>query len=122
MGLIFYGYHFEGALPTIFPIIWCFFCSKGAASEAKDLGLLGVGFLLHRCFFKGKITLPKTFRDAKRDDLCKRRLPKMVSPPCLHVLCYWVVATQIFLECSSLFGTDSQFDDHIFRGVGSTTN
>ena len=59
------------ALPTIFPMIWCFFCSKGlfeerAASEAKDLGLLGVGFLLQRCFFKGKITLPPNFLGCKR--------------------------------------------------------
>ena len=29
---------------------------------------------------------------------------------------------QIFLEFSSLFGEDSQFDDHIFQMGGSTTN
>ena len=28
---------------------------------------------------------------------------------------YMVVATQIFLEFSSLFGEDFQFDDHIFQ-------
>ena len=28
---------------------------------------------------------------------------------------YWVVATQIFLELSSLFGEMIQFDEHIFQ-------
>ena len=38
-----------------------------------------------------------------------------------NIYIYWVVATQIFLEFSSLFGEDSNFDEHIFQLGGSTT-
>ena len=50
------------------------------------------------------------------------RTPTLISHIVLQ-MAFWVVATHIFLEYSSLFGEDSHFDDHIFqRGLKQPTS